>query len=136
VIYRIFSIALLAINLKFNKSDPTLVQIFDVKQEKVIKQITLTNDLMKSIITSLDSTPKMYDGFSVNPNSGIVLHVEFMNSIKLSSAIYPDLIKEVYLFLEDHSQPKALIFFNSSSKYIVVVLDEKSDQFTIQDKLN
>jgi hypothetical protein len=77
----------------------------------------------------------MYGGFSVDPRSGQILHIKFKKPMDLSSPIYPDLIKEVYLILENGEPPRALIFFNSVSKNIVVVLDRNNEQCLLQNKL-
>ncbi len=49
-------------------TDPTLVQVFDVKQQKVIRQLKFTDELEKSILACLDASPKMYGSFAVNPD--------------------------------------------------------------------
>ncbi|MNI84301.1 hypothetical protein D3C73_1411920 [compost metagenome] len=71
----------------------------------------------------------MYGGMDMNPKSGLILHVEFKNPVKLTSAVYTDLVKEAYLFLEPGEQPKSLIYFNSKRGFIVVVLKGDSNQF-------
>ncbi|MFC7680744.1 hypothetical protein [Paenibacillus sp. GCM10028914] len=129
MIIKILSIALLSFNLNLFHPDQPSVQIFDVKQEKVIQERPLTQELEKSIITLLQSSPTIHGGLSIDPKDGQILHVKFKNPVKLSSDIYPDLIKEVYLFLEHGVRPKALIFFNNTAKNIVVVLEGHSEQF-------
>lgn len=129
MILKIISIALLALNLNLHQPDQSMVQIFDVQQEKVVKQIPLTDDLSMSLIGLLDSSPKMYGGMDMNPKSGFIIHVEFKNPVKLSSAVYTDLVKEVYLFLEPGEHPKSLIYYNTQRGVIVVVLKGDSDQF-------
>ncbi|SDE65875.1 hypothetical protein SAMN04488542_101296 [Fontibacillus panacisegetis] len=126
---KMISIVLITLNLNLYKPDQSLVQIFDVQQEKVVKQIPLTDGLEKSFIGLLDSSPKMYGGMDMNPKSGLILHVEFKNPIKLTSAVYTDLVKEAYLFLEPGEQPKSLIYYNTQRGVIVVVLKGDSDQF-------
>ncbi|MNO04058.1 hypothetical protein D3C81_2249480 [compost metagenome] len=69
----------------------------------------------------------------MNPKSGLIIHVEFKNPVKLSSAVYTDLVKEVYLFLEPGEKPKSLIYFNSRRGFIVVVLKGDSDQLIKSD---
>jgi len=83
----------------------------------------------------LQSSPAIYGNIDMNPKSGLILHVQFDKPVKLSSAIYPDLVKEVYLFLEPGLQPKSLIFFQSTKKFIVVVLKGDSNKFIIQNSL-
>lgn len=134
MILKIIAIVLWILQFNVQITDPTFVQVFDVKQEKVIRQIKLTGDLEKSILACLDASPKMHGGFSVNPTSGQILHIKFRKPVDLSSPLYPDLIKEVYLFLEDGEPPRALIFFKSMSKNIVVVLDGDKKQCLLQNK--
>jgi len=135
VILKMFSIALLNLSLQVQNPDPVRVQIFDVQEGRVVKQIPLAPELEKSIIHSLQDSPKMYGGFSVNPKNGVILHVQFANPIQISSPLFPDSIKELYLILEKDTQPMALIFFNSTSKYIVVVLNGTSESFRLKNHL-
>lgn len=128
MIIKILSIALLSFNLHFQNPDRTMVEIFDVKQEKVIKQRPMTQELEKSIITLLHASPTIHNGFSMDPKAGLILHVEFNNPVQLSSDVYLDLVKEAYLFLEQGVKPKALLFFNTK-KNVLVVLDGDSEQF-------
>ncbi|MNC57879.1 hypothetical protein D3C75_1075690 [compost metagenome] len=130
---KIISIVLITLNLNLHKPDQPWVQIFDVQQEKVVKQLPLTDDLSKSLIGLLNSSPKIYGGMDMNPKSGLIIHVEFKNPVKLSSAVYTDLVKEVYLFLEPGEKPKSLIYFNSRRGFIVVVLKGDSDQLIKSD---
>ncbi|MNL21940.1 hypothetical protein D3C87_1432560 [compost metagenome] len=136
MILKIISVALLALNLNLQKTNQPMIQIFDVKQEKVIKQISLTHELEQSIIELLNSDPKIYVGKDMNPKSGLILHLVFENPTKLTSKLYPDLVKEIYLFLEPGTEPKSLIFFKSTSKFIVVVLKEDNNQFIIKNNLS
>lgn len=129
MILKLITIALLTLNLNLHQPDQPMVQIFDVQQEKVVKQIPLTHELENSFIKLLDSSPKMYGGMDMNPKSGLILHVEFKNPVKLTSAVYTDLVKEAYLFLEPGEQPKSLIYYNTQRGVIVVVLKGDSDQF-------
>ncbi|MFC5405844.1 hypothetical protein [Cohnella soli] len=115
--------------------EPTLFQVFDVKQGKVVQQRPLTSELEKSILSLLDNSPTLYGGLAMNPESGIVLHIVWDEPIQLASALYPEPIKEIYLFLEPGTQPKALIFLKDKAKYRVVVLQGNSDQFMWQNKL-
>lgn len=135
MIFKIITSALLSLHLLLHQPDPPLVQIFDVKQEKVVKQYPLNRDLEKSITELLNASPRMYGGIDMNPKSGLILHAKFKSPIQISSLIYPDSIKEVYLFLEPEVDPKALIFFSSSSKFIIVVLKGDSDQFMKENNL-
>lgn len=136
MILKIITIITWILHFTVQTVDPTFIQVFDVRQEKVIRQIKLTHDLEKPIIACLDASPKIYSGFTVNPGSGQILHIKFKDSIKLSSSIYTDLVKEVYLFLEDGEPSKALVFFQSISRSIVVVLDRDNEQCVLQKKLN
>lgn len=129
MILKLITIALLTLNLNLHQPDQPMVQIFDVQQEKVVKQIPLTHELENSFIKLLDSSPKMYGGMDMNPKSGLILHVEFKNPVKLTSDVYTDLVKEAYLFLEPGEQPKSLIYYNTQRGVIVVVLKRDSDQF-------
>jgi hypothetical protein len=135
VILRMISIVLLAFSINSHNPNQANLQIFDVKQEKVIKQSPLSSDLQESIMQLLQSSPAIYGNIDMNPKSGLILHVQFDKPVKLSSAIYPDLVKEVYLFLEPGLQPKSLIFFQSTKKFIVVVLKGDSNKFIIQNSL-
>lgn len=128
MIIKILSVALLSFNLYFQNPDQTTVEIFDVKQEKVIKQRPLTHEFEKSILALLQASPAVHSGFSMDPKAGLILHVKFNNPVQLSSNIYPDLVKEAYLFLEKGVRPKALLFFNTN-KNMLVVLDGDSEQF-------
>ncbi|MBB6638299.1 hypothetical protein [Cohnella thailandensis] len=135
MIIKMISIALVALRINSHNPNQAALQIFDVKQEKVIKQSPLSSDLQESIMQLLQSSPAIYGNIDMNPKSGLILHVQFDKPVKLSSAIYPDLVKEVYFFLEPGLQPKSLMFFQSTKKFIVVVLKGDSNKFITQNNL-
>lgn len=135
MIIKMLTIALLTFNLLSQQPEQTNVQIYDVKQEKVIKEQPLTSHLQESIITLLDSSPTIYSGFTMDPKDGFILHIQFNKPIQLTSDLYPDFVKETYIFLEQGVPPKALIFFHTLKKNMLIVLDESSDQFMIRHQL-
>jgi hypothetical protein len=97
------------------------VSIFDVKQEKVIKVIPLTIEMLNLTLNVLQASPEIYSGFTLNPKNGFILHIPFTTPIKVNNPLYPDKIKEIYLFLEEDEKIKALLFFESAKSRIVVL---------------
>jgi len=109
-------------------SEP-LVQLFDVKEEKVVYQRSLTPGLEQAVIDLLESSPSVYNGIDMNPHSGVILHILFASPVHLSSRIYPGAAKDVYLFLEPGEKPRAVVFLATTDQYIIVTLDKDSDAF-------
>lgn|GEM_PF-2477059 len=107
----------------------TMVQLFDVKEEKVVYQRSLTPSLEYAVIDLLETSPSIYAGIDMNPKSGVIIHIQFTDPIYLSSGIYPGAAKEVYLFLEPGEKAKAVVFLASTNQYIIVTLDKDSDAF-------
>ncbi len=115
-------------NLISAKELPT-VSIFDVKQEKVVKVMPLTLEFKNSVFQVLKSSPAVYGGFSMNPKNGLILHIPFHSPVEIPHRFYSDRIKEIYLFLEYGSKPKALLFLESKQRQIIVELDYDPDKF-------
>lgn len=114
---------------------PVNVSIFNVKQERVVKVLALNSQFEQSIIDILNSSPDLYGGFSINPDSGLILHIPFPSPIEVMNSIYSDKIKEIYLFLEPGKKPKALVFFVSKKPSIIVVLNYDTIQFINENNL-
>lgn len=51
----------------------------------------------------------------------VLLHILFTTPIKVPNPIYPDRIKEIYLFLEQDDKIKAIVFTESTRPRIVVL---------------
>lgn len=117
-------------------SESPNVAIFDVKQEKVTKVIPFDADLKESIVEVLQSSPTMFGGFSLNPRNGLVLHFVFESPIQPANRLYSSPIKELYLFLEPQTKPKALLFLTSNQpKTMVVELNYDTELFIRNNRL-
>ncbi|TFE19660.1 hypothetical protein [Cohnella luojiensis] len=112
-------VLLLCVNPVVLAKEVTMVSVFDVKQEKVVKVIPLTPELNDSVLQLLQSSPTIYGGFGVNPTSGIVLHIPFPKPVRIPHECYPHPIKEVYLFLAQGTKPLALLFLDNNRQNIV-----------------
>ncbi|WP_373231160.1 hypothetical protein [Cohnella sp.] len=140
--YRRVSILLLLLSFCFVLSNNRVraeekpnVSIFDVKQEKVVKVVPLTSELQDSVLELLRSSPILYGGFSMDPQDGMVLHVPFPTPVQIKHELYPSAIQEVYIFLEQDKQPRALIFFAAKQRPIVVVLSYDARKFMERNQL-
>ncbi|WP_256762122.1 hypothetical protein [Cohnella sp. WQ 127256] len=133
-------VALTVISLLFATDDVkskelSTVAVFDVKQEKVVKVMPLTAELKDSVLELLQSSPTVYGGFSMNPSSGLVLHIPFPSPIQVPHKYYSNKINELYLFLEHGAKPTALLFLDNH-KQIIVVLDVDLQKFVHQNDLS
>ncbi|OOC62550.1 hypothetical protein [Paenibacillus ihbetae] len=111
-----------------SSSEP-MVQLFDVKEEKVVDQRSLTPNLEQAVIDLLETSPSVYTGIDMNPQSGVILHIQFTSPVYLSSRIYSGAAKEVYLYLEPGEKPRAVVFLATTDQYVIVTLDKDSDAF-------
>ncbi len=104
------------------------VEIFDVKEEKVVHVIPMNDALHEMIVNALNQSPNPYGGVTMNPTGGIVAHFRYPVPLKLDNPIYPQPVSELYLFLEQHTAPLALLFFSNGHKPRVYTLqaDAKS----------
>jgi hypothetical protein len=102
-------------------SETPNVAIFNIKREKVTQVVPYTADLEKSLLEVLQSSPTMFGGFSLNPRNGLVLRFIFSTPIQPEHRLYPNRIKELYLFLEPLAKPKALLFLTSDRPKTMVV---------------
>lgn len=96
--------------------------VFDVKREKVVKSMTLTPELARSVIDSLEDSPTVYGGFTLEPRSGLVVRVPFDPPVAVRSSLYRDRIRQLYLFLEPGLPVRALVFHATSNRIAIVVL--------------
>ncbi|MBO9600366.1 MAG: hypothetical protein J7559_21420 [Cohnella sp.] len=127
---------LLPRGLSFAAPSPPPVEVFDVKQEKVVHVIPWTEALQTTIVNALNQSPKPYEGVTMNPTGGIVAHFRYPVPVKLDNPIYPQPVSELYLFLEPHKDPLALLFFSKGHKPRVYTLqaDAKSLIQSVQPK--
>lgn len=102
---------------------PPPVEVFDVKQEKVVHTLPLSKSLHRLIINALNDSPKPYEGVTVNPTGGLIVHAVFPEPEKLRNPLYPEPVGEVYLFLEPKRRPLALLFYSRGHRPRVYTLD-------------
>jgi hypothetical protein len=113
---------------------PLAVSVFDVKQEKVVQAMPLEPTLQRSVLALLQSGPTVYGGLSVNPRSGLIVRIDFPAPLRIPHPFYKDRIREVYLFLEPDTAPRALLF-SEHGKTTVAILHGDSRKFTAQNHL-
>ena len=108
---------------------PPPVEVFDVQQGKVVHTLPLSNKLKKLIINALNHSPSPYKGVTMNPTSGIIVHVRFAQPVKLRPKLYPEPVNETYLFLDQQQSlsPLALLFFSKGHPPRVYTLQAESD---------
>lgn len=104
------------------------VSVFDVKREKVVQAMPLEPPLQRSVLALLRSAPSMYGGLSVNPRGGLIVRIAFPAPLQVSHPFYKDRVRQVYLFLEPGTDPRALLFWEHG-KSAVAVLHGDSRKF-------
>lgn len=123
-------------NRTVQAEDRPHASIFDVKQEKVVRVLPITPALEASVIEVLLASPTLFGGYSVDPNDGLVVHFPFASPVHVIHKLYPNTIREIYLFLEHGKKIRALIFFASSKQSpIVVDLNDDASKFMERNKL-
>ncbi|MCD9025487.1 hypothetical protein [Cohnella silvisoli] len=133
-IISVLALFLMTNQLVSSKELPT-VSVFDVKQEKVVKVMPLTSEFKNSVLGVLQSSPAHYEGFSMNPVSGLVFHLPFPTKVQIPHAFYLNKVSEIYLFLEHGQKPKALLF-QENRRQIIVVLNYDNEKFIKQNGLS
>ncbi len=104
------------------------VEVFDVKQEKVVHTLPMTKSLHKKLLRALHESPQPYGGISVNPTDGIVVHAVYPLPVKLRDPVYPEPISELYLFLAPKQTPLALLFFSHGHRPRVYTLQADAER--------
>lgn len=87
----------------------------------------LTDQLKDTILKALNQSPSPYGGVTMNPTSGIIVHVRFDEPAKLADKLYPEPVKEAYLFLDRGKSPLALLFFSNGHRPRVYTLQAEPD---------
>jgi hypothetical protein len=132
-IVRILTVIFLLLAAKipctYAKQPQSLVSVFDVKQEKVVQAFPMTSAIRSSLIQMLQSSPVVYEGLSLEPKNGVVVHFSFDTPLRVSDDLYPSSIREMYLFLEPETKPKGLLFLTAPHRPMVVVLHANAGQF-------
>ncbi|GAB6988767.1 hypothetical protein [Paenibacillus pini] len=106
-----------------------------LSKKKFIAHISLTSDLKSSIIEILQSSPITYEGFTLNPQHGLVLHIPFEAPVQIKHTFYTKKIKEMYLFLEHDAKTIALLFYESEKGQSIVVLNYDPEKFMTKNHL-
>jgi len=102
---------------------PPPVEVFDVVKEQVVHTLPLSKSLRRQIIHALNESPKPYEGITVNPTGGFIVHAVFPEPEKLRHPLYPEPVGEVYLFLEPKRTPLALLFYSRGHRPRVYTLE-------------
>ncbi|WP_027092401.1 hypothetical protein [Cohnella thermotolerans] len=142
MIWKLLSVWLLSVSLQTSGRVPSVeavapfVSVFDVKQEKVVKVLPLTDRLQKQVLEMLQASPELFAGSSLPADkSRLVLHIPFASPVQVHNPLYPAQINEVYLFAEPRQKPKALILFHAK-RSILVVLNCNLEKFMEDNDLN
>lgn len=105
------------------KTLPPPVEVFDVQQGKVVHTLPLSKSLHRKIINAINDSPKPYEGVTVNPTGGLIVHAVFPEPEKLRNPLYPEPVEEAYLFLEPKRTPLALLFYSRGHRPRVYTLE-------------
>lgn len=117
--------------------EKTDASVFSMKQEKIVGAIPYTPALQQSVLKLLQDGPSVYSGLTLNVQTGLVIHMSYPTSIQIPHTLYTRKIREIYLYLEQNTKPKAVLLLDSNhSRIMIVELNSSADKFIKSNKLS
>jgi len=90
------------------------IEIFDTKQDKVIKTVQPSKDLYKMVVDCINGINEIY--VKVNPiqDNGYVIRIPVTHAIEVNNKWLNTIVSEVFILVPENSLPFFIVLDNNS----------------------
>ncbi|MFD2672084.1 hypothetical protein [Marinicrinis sediminis] len=99
-----------------------VVEVFDIKQGKVVERIPYTAAIGEEAGRLLQSVSGLVTRIQIDPKKGTALRIPITPPLKLDKPFYKGMAVEMFVFLERSERPYVLVF-NEEQKPILMFFD-------------
>jgi hypothetical protein len=103
-------IILLSISTNILAKEYKYVQIFDPKQDKVVKIIQLNSEIQSLVLSYLEDIDTIYSKNDPIPEDGYAIKIPLTPAVKAEKKCLNALIKEVYIIIPEEEPPFIMLF--------------------------
>ena len=103
-------IILLSISTNILAKEYKYVQIFDPKQDKVVKLIQLNSEIQSLVVSYLEDIDAIYAKNDPIPEDGYAIKIPLDPAIKAQKKCLNALIKEIYIIIPEKEPPFIMLF--------------------------
>jgi hypothetical protein len=89
-------------------------QIFDPKQDKVVKIVQLTSEIQSLVVSYLEDIDSIYGKNDPIPEDGYAIKMPLDPAVKTQKKCLNALIKEVYIIIPEKEPPFIMLFENKN----------------------
>lgn len=97
----------------------TDIEVFDVKQGKVIKHIANTKEIQEEVKICIHKITGLSGQLSVDPKDGLIYHIPVEPPVMLNNQWLNVQVNEVYLIVPLTQKPQLLLFDEENKPYLV-----------------
>ncbi len=96
------------------------IEIFDIDQGKVIKQVDLHPDIQREAEKILKGITGVYTNYNPIPNKGIMIRIPLEPNVMVRNLWFDDLVDEVTLIFPRQEVPYLLVFDDENKSYFLI----------------
>ncbi|WP_077618163.1 hypothetical protein [Bacillus sinesaloumensis] len=95
------------------------IQIFDINQDKVIKQIENNADIQQEVSKYLKNVDGVYTKYNPIPNSGFMVRIPVEPPTMVRSRWFDDLVDEITIIFPTQEAPYLMLFDDENQTYFL-----------------
>jgi hypothetical protein len=126
-------IILLSISTNIFAKDYKYAQIFDPKQDKIVKIVQVNSDIQSLVVSYLNDIDAIYGKNDPIPEDGYAIKMPLDPAVKVQKKCLNALIKEVYIIIPEKEPPFIMIFENENK---LMCFPFRGDIKTLSNALN
>lgn len=90
------------------------VEIFDPKQDKVVKVVQLNTEIHNMVVSFIQNVDDTYNKYNPLTDDGYAIRIPLYPAVKLQGKYLNVLVNEVYIIIPENNPPFFMIFENES----------------------
>jgi len=111
-------VILLSISTNILAKEFKYVQIFDPKQDKVVKVIQLNSEIQSLVASYLEDIDSIYIKNDPIPKDGYAIKIPLTPAVKAQKKCLNALIKEVYIIIPEKEPPFIMFLKKKTNCYV------------------
>jgi hypothetical protein len=95
------------------------IQLFDIEQDKVIKNVQLNTDVQHEVEKFLNGITGVYAKYNPIPNKGFMIRIPLEPNIMIRNKWFDDLVDEVTIILPSQEDPYLMLFDDENKPFFL-----------------
>ncbi|WP_099364255.1 hypothetical protein [Fredinandcohnia onubensis] len=98
------------------------IQIFDIDQDKVIKNVQLNTDVQHEVEKFLKGITGVYAKYNPIPTKGFMVRIPLEPNIMVRNKWFDDLVDEVTIILPSQEDPYLMLFDDENKPFFLTIV--------------